>query len=96
MLVVGSDATDSRLGRDFCNESSGEVFTEVFCVSADGGFDDRFVESSSVGSVRDSLFMLRRDFGLVDGGRNGKKSASDIAEEAAEVEAELSPTAWAI
>lgn len=95
MLVVGSDATDNRLGRNFCSMSSGDVFIEVFCVPADVGFDAKFAESS-VGSVRESLFMLRKDFGLVDGGRIGKKSASDIAEEAAEVEAELSPTAWAI
>lgn len=94
MLVVGSDATDIRLGRNLCNVS--EVFTKVFCVSSDGRFDAKFAEEGSIGSVRESLFMLRRDFGLVDGGRNGKKSASEIAEEAAEVEVELSPTAWII
>ena len=90
MLVIGSDATDIRLGRNLCNVS--DVFTNV---SSDGRFDAKFVEGS-IGSVRESLFMLRRDLGLVDGGRNGKKLASEIAEEAAEVEVELSPTAWIV
>jgi hypothetical protein len=51
--------------------------------------DKELTDASSKGSVRDSLFMFLRDCGLDVDERKGKRSNSDTAEEAAEVEAEL-------
>jgi hypothetical protein len=50
------------------------------------------VDESSKGSVRDSLFIFLRDGGFVVNGRKGKGSNSDVAEDAAEVDAELVPS----
>lgn len=97
MLVVGSEATDNRLGRCLWGESSGEVVLDSICDSVEGGLDKEFVGESSAGSVRESLFIFLRERDFVEGGRKGNWSASDTAEEAAEVEAELgSPRARAI
>lgn len=95
MLVVNSDATDCRLGRNLAGKSSGVIF-EVLWGSVDGGIGREFVEESSKGSVRDSLFIFRRDGGFVVDERKGNRSDSDAAEEAAEVEAELLASVRAI
>lgn len=53
------------------------------------------MDESSKGSVRDNRFIFRRDGGFVVKGRKRKRS-SDAAEEAADVVAEVVPSAGAI
>jgi hypothetical protein len=54
------------------------------------------MEGSSKGSVRDSLFIFRSDAGFFVDERKGNESKSSAAEEAADVDAELVPSARAI
>ena len=85
MLVFGKEITE---GRRFARiEGSGALGGALRASGA--GRVREFVEDWADGRVMDSFFMFRRDRGLLGEGRI-KESASEVVEERAEVEAELS------